>query len=189
MNQVSRPQPFPAPTLGRRGLIVTTFVMILCPFAIVAFSVWYFPEVDDRPLPVTVSLDGYATPAQVMDSIQAAQLDGGSPLEPYLTITNDGADVLTSIFVTVNKRFVFHSGEPLEPGASRDFYLHRFLEPDGSRFWPQRYDIRRVVVKARLPSRKQGVYQADWATLTASSDRAATRPAEAEGASSEAGAG
>ena len=32
-------------------------------------------------------------------------------------------------------------------------------------FWPNLYDVGTVIVKARLPSKKQAIFQADWASL------------------------
>ena len=166
------PQPVPTPRLSSKGLTVALFFMILAPVCLVAAAVTMFPEIDQRELPVSIQLDGYHYPAEVQASVDAHNAGEGEVLEPYLSVRNDGDEPLSSLFVTVNKRFVFHASEPLAPGESRDFYLSRLQEPDGSMFWPNLYDIRRVIVKARLPSKKQAIFQADWATLVTESAQA-----------------
>jgi hypothetical protein len=170
------PQPVSTPHLSSKGLTVALFFMILTPVCLVAAAVTMFPEIDQRELPVSILLDGYHYPAEVQASVDAHNSGQGEVLEPYLSVRNDGDEPLSSLFVTVNKRFVFHAADPLQPGESRDFYLSRLQEPDGSMFWPNLYDIRRVIVKARLPSKKQAIYQADWATLVTESVQANATP-------------
>jgi hypothetical protein len=182
------PQPVPAPHLSSKGLTVALFFMILAPVCLVAAAVTMFPEIDQRELPVSIQLDGYHYPAEVQASVDAHNAGEGDVLEPYLSVRNDGDEPLSSLFVTVNKRFVFHASEPLAPGESRDFYLSRLQEPDGSMFWPNLYDIRRVIVKARLPSKKQAIFQADWATLVTEFAQSNSAPSIDQPGSAEAGA-
>lgn len=170
------PQPVPTPRLSSKGLTVALFFMILTPVCLVAAAVTMFPEIDQRELPVSILLDGYHYPAEVQASVDAYNAGEGEVIEPFLTVRNDGDERLSSLFVTVNKRFVFHAADPLQPGESRDFYLSRLQEPDGSMFWPNLYDIRRVIVKARLPSKKQAIYQAEWATLVTEAAQANATP-------------
>ncbi|MEC7445638.1 MAG: hypothetical protein VX500_04910 [Planctomycetota bacterium] len=159
------PQPSPPLYLSSRGLTIALVFMILTPVCLVAAAVTMFPTLDQRELPVSILLDGYHYPEEVQASVDAFNAKKGEVLEPFLTVRNDGDEPLSSLFVTVNKRFVFHASEPLAPGDTRDFYLSRLQEPDGSMFWPNLYDVRRVIVKARLPSKKQAIFQSDWASL------------------------
>ena len=171
------PQPSPPLYLSSRGLTIALVFMILTPVCLVAAAVTMFPTLDQRELPVSILLDGYHYPAEVQASVDAFNEKKGEVLEPFLTVRNDGDEPLSSLFVTVNKRFVFHASEPLAPGGTRDFYLSRLQEPDGSMFWPNLYDVRRVIVKARLPSKKQAIFQADWASLVTKN---AANPGSAE---------
>lgn len=159
------PQPSSPLYLSSRGLTIALVFMILTPVCLVAAAVTMFPAPDQRELPVSILLDGYHYPAEVQASVDAFNGGKGQVLEPFLTVRNDGEETLSSLFVTINKRFVFHASEPLAPGDTQDFYLSRLQEPDGSMFWPNHYDVRRVIVKARLPSKKQAIFQADWASL------------------------
>lgn len=141
-------------------------MMILSPVGIVVLAFSMFPEVVKEPLPVAVSIEGYLTPAQVDASVVQFRAGRGEVLEPYVTVTNTAEFELNSVYVTLNRRFVFHSANTLQPGESRDFFLSRFQEHDGSPFWPHKYDIQRVTVKGRLPSLKQAMYEVEWSEFT-----------------------
>ena len=166
MTAMTRPQPFSsASRLSRTGLTIALLVMIGTPVVLVAASIALFPSVDEKELAVLVTTEGYHEPAEVQASVDAFRQGKGEVLEPYITVHNQGDESLSSLFVTVNKRFVFHAAEPLAAGEKMDIYLSRMLEPDGSMFWPHKYDMRRIIVKARLPSKKQAIYQAEWSEV------------------------
>lgn len=160
-----RPLPFDAPRLGPRGLAIFIAVMILTPFAIVVGAYALFPDVVPQPLPVRVDIEGYIEPARVAASVERYRAGEGEVLEPYISVVNTADFPLNSVYVTLNEKFVFHTSEPIGPGEARDFYLSRFQEHDGSRFWPNRYDLREVTVRGRLPSLEQAIFRTEWKEL------------------------
>ncbi len=179
-----RPLPFDAPRLGPRGLAIFIAVMILTPFAIVVGAYALFPDVVPQPLPVRVDIDGYIEPARVAASVERYRAGEGEVLEPYISVVNTADFPLNSVYVTLNEKFVFHTSEPIGPGEARDFYLSRFQEHDGSRFWPNRYDLREVTVRGRLPSLEQAIFRTEWKELIAPQ----AADGAADGANSEEGA-
>ena len=153
--------------MGPKALATFIVLMILSPVAIVVVAYTLFPEVIKEPLPIRVSLAGYLEPEAVAASVVRFRAGQGKALEPYVTVINEADYTINSVYVTLNRRFVFHAADPLEPGDSKDFYLSRFQEHDGSPFRPDRYDIRLITVKGRLPSLKQAMYEIEWEKLTA----------------------
>lgn len=153
----SRPVFANAPRLSPWGLAVFIVGVIGSTFAIVVVARLSFPEVISEPLPVTILLDGYASPEQVDASIKRFELGEGEILEPYVTVRNDSDAPISSLYMRVNRSFLFHSAEPLAAGSEHRFYLSRFVEADGTRFWPHRYPLDRIEVRGRLPNLKQAI--------------------------------
>lgn len=180
----SRPQVVRAPRLSKLGLTAAIVGMIASPVALVIVSFTLFPEIVSEPLPVSISMVGYRSPEEVQRSIEASQRSGTSVIEPYLSVKNEADFPISSVYVTLNRRFVFHTDRPLQPGESRNFYLSRFQEPDGSPFWPHRYDIQRVIVRGRLPNLKQAIHEKTWEELLAGDQGGAGQAETAEEGSS-----
>lgn len=167
------------PRLGPKGLAIFIVAVLGSTLGIVAVARLCFPEIIEAPLPVTLSLEGYATPEEVDASIKRSEAGEGEILEPYITVRNASDRPLSSVYMRVNRNFLFHSAEPLEPGGEYKFYLSRFVEADGSRFWPHRYPVDRIEVRGRLPSLKQAILITRFTELQAKAAEEANAAEEA----------
>ena len=183
-------EPRRGPRLGPKGLAAFTILIFAATLGIVAVAVLCFPEVIDEQLPVTILVDGYIAPEEVDASVKRYQEGTGEVLEPYLTVRNDSDQPLTSVYMRLNRNFIFHPDKPLPPGEEMKFYLSRFQEPDGSRFWPHRYSLSRVEVRGRLPSLKQAILVTTWEDLVnGNSGRMETEATGEESPAANAGVG
>ena len=174
---VSPVGPLSGPKLGPVGLATFIFTVFGATLAIVGAAVWWFPEVIEEQLPVSVLLDGYAAPEEVAASVEAFKVGQGEVIEPYLIVKNNSDQTLTSVYMRINRNFLFHMADPLPAGGVHKFYLSRFIEPDGSRFWPHRYPVERVEVRGRLPSLKQAIMVRRWDDLVGTPGDAANAAA------------
>lgn len=126
------------PGLSRLGLSLLLLVVVTVPPTLVLSLWWILPKPREARLPADVVL---------------------STLEnlPSVAVTNRSEDAISNVEINLNGAFHHYAADPLPAGETLAVPLAAFVRKNGLRFDPERTEIRKLGVYARLKGGARGV--------------------------------
>ncbi|MEX1041573.1 MAG: hypothetical protein WDZ51_13125 [Pirellulaceae bacterium] len=127
-----------APGLTRLGLSLLLLVVVTLPPLLVLLMWWILPQPQEARLPAGVVL-------HTTDGL------------PQISVTNRSANAISNVEINLNGAFHHYASLPLEEGEALSVPLAAFARKNGLRFDPEKIELRKIGVYARLSGGARGV--------------------------------